>query len=316
MIALHRESVRVFAPATVANVGCGFDIFGFALNEPGDEVRLQVTDNPGVSIVKISGDGGLLPYQVQHNTAGRALQSMLDTLQADFGLEVEIRKKMPIGSGLGSSAASSVAAVFALNALLKEPLSNERLLPFALEGERIASGGALHPDNVAACLYGGFVLIRDKSTYDIINIPTPPDLYCAVVHPRIEIITSEARKMLKNQLPLQQAITQWANVAGMVTALMTSDYDLLRRSLHDEVAEPDRAVLIPHYEALKKAALREGASGFGISGSGPSVFAFCKGLPLAKKVGAAIRSVFQENEIGNEVYISDINKQGPKIISG
>ena len=312
---LKFTSARVFAPATVANVGCGFDIFGFALHEPGDELVLRVRAKKGVKITRIIGDKGLLPLQAEQNTAGQALLTMLDKLQADFGLEIELYKKMPVGSGLGSSAASSVAAVFALNILLKEPLPARELLPFAIEGEKIASGGVVHLDNVAPGLYGGFVLVRHKASFDIVSIPTPPDLYCAVVHPHIEIMTAETRKMLKSRIPLQEAITQWANVAGMVSALTTGDFALLRRSLHDVVAEPDRAVLIPHYQTIKRTALESGASGFGISGSGPSVFAFCKGKRQALKTARAMRAVLDKTGIENDVYISKINNEGAKVLA-
>ena len=311
---LKHKAVKVFAPATVANVGSGFDIFGFALNEPGDEIHLRVTKQTGVIIDVITGDGGALPRQAEKNTAGRSALAMLEYLKADFGLAMEIHKKMPVGSGLGSSAASSVAGAFALNNLLKEPLSKEKLLEFAIEGEKIASGKNVHLDNIAACLYGGFILVRSKNPIDIIPIPTPNNLHCTVIHPQIEIQTSESRKMLKKLVPLSKAITQWANVAGVVTALFQEDYDLLKRSLKDKIAEPDRSILIPYYDEMKQAAMENGAAGFSISGSGSSVFAFSSDYETAQTIGCAARNVLTKNEIGNDVYISKINNTGPKVL--
>jgi len=314
VFALKHNAVKVFAPATVANVGSGFDIFGFALNEPGDEIHLRVAEQTGVIIDVISGDGGALPRQAEKNTAGRSVLAMLEYLEADFGLAMEIHKKMPIGSGLGSSAASSVASVFALNNLLKKPLPKEKLLEFAIEGEKIASGENVHLDNIAACLYGGFILVRSKNPIDIVQIPTPQNLHCTVIHPQIEIRTSESRKMLKAHLPLSKAITQWANVAGVVTALFQADYDLLKRSLIDEIAEPDRSILIPHFAEMKETALENGAAGFSISGSGPSVFILSSDYETAQTIGREVRNVLKKEQIGNDIFISKINNTGPKVL--
>jgi homoserine kinase len=311
---LKYKKIHVFAPATVANVGSGFDIFGFALNTPGDEVVLQVTHDPGVKITRITGDDGCLPYAADKNTAGGSVLAMLQSLQAGFGVRIELYKKMPIGSGLGSSAASAVASVFALNSLLQNPLSKEELLTFAIEGEKIASGASVHLDNIAACLYGGFILVRSRKPHDIVSIPTPDDLYCTVIHPRIEIKTSMSRQMLRNQIPLETAITQWGNVGGMITALFTKDYSLLSRSLKDVVAEPVRSILIPHFRELNDLAVHSGALGCSIAGSGPSVFALSAGEKSAKKIGTALREFLSRQNIEHDLYISGINQAGPKII--
>ena len=311
---LKYKEIRAYAPATVANVGCGFDIFGFAINEPGDEVYLKITDTPGVVIKEISGDNGMLPKEAIKNTAGKSLLSMLDSINADFGIEMSLHKKMPIGSGLGSSAASSVVSVFAMNEMLNKPLSREELLPFVIEGEKIASGENVHLDNISACLYGGFILVRSQNPIDIISIPTPPSLYCTVIHPQIEIKTAETRKMLKTHTPLEKAIHQWANVAGVVTALFKEDYNLLKRSLKDEIIEPDRAVLIPHFYEMRDAALDNGSVGFSISGSGPSVFAFSAGQEDAQKVAEAIGGVLKDKGIAYDAFVSPVNKQGPRVL--
>jgi homoserine kinase len=314
-VALTGKKIGVFAPATVANVGSGFYIFGFSLHMPGDEINLIIDKNPGVRITKITGDDGILPIAAQYNTAGVSLQAMLKSIKADFGASIELHKKMPIGSGLGSSAASAVASIYALNCLLDRPLSKDALLPFAIEGEKITSGDKIHLDNIAACLYGGFILVRSSITRDIVSIPTPEELYCTIIHPQINIKTSESRRILKNQIPLDVAITQWGNAAGMIAALFKQDYHLLRRSLKDVVAEPVRSMLIPYFQELSSAALDTGALGCSISGSGPSVFALSEGAKKAKEVGKAFKSVLDVHDVENDIFISAINKEGPRILN-
>jgi homoserine kinase len=311
---LKKTRIHAFAPASVANVGCGFDVFGFALHNPGDEVFLTATETPGIRITKILGDENKLPIDPQKNTASVSLAAMMADLNFDFGIDLEVHKKMAIGSGLGSSAASSVASVFALNNMLEYPLSKDQLLRYAIEGEKIASGESVHLDNIAACLYGGFILVRSREPIDIVSIPIPDDLYCTVLHPQIEIKTEIARRMLRSSISMEQAITQWGNVAGTVCALFTSDYELLKRSFDDVVVVPDRAVLIPRYYELRDTALANGAIGCSISGSGPSVFALSNNEHSAKKIGEAMKNVFSGLDIGTDLYISQINKEGPKIL--
>jgi homoserine kinase len=221
---------------------------------------------------------------------------------------------MPIGSGLGSSAASAVASVFAFNRMLNQPLAKEKILDFAIEGEKITSGGSVHLDNISACLYGGFVLIRSKNPADIISIPAPADLTFSIVHPQIEVKTAESRKMIRENLSLPKAITQWGNVAGVVAALFQKDYELLKRSMEDVIIEPIRAMLIPHYKSLKQLALEAGAYGFGISGSGPSVFAISKSRKEGLNIGQVLKEYLNSANIGNDLYVSAINKIGPKIL--
>ena len=311
---LKKTRIHAFAPASVANVGCGFDVFGFALHNPGDEVFLTATETPGIRITKILGDENKLPIDPQKNTASVSLAAMMADLNFDFGIDLEVHKKMAIGSGLGSSAASSVASVFALNNMLEYPLSKDQLLRYAIEGEKIASGESVHLDNIAACLYGGFILVRSREPIDIVSIPIPDDLYCTVLHPKIEIKTEIARKMLRSSISMEQAITQWGNVAGTVCALFTSDYELLKRSFDDVVVVPDRALLIPRYYELRDTALANGAIGCSISGSGPSVFALSNNEYSAKKIGAAMKNVLSGLDIGIDLYISKINKEGPKVL--
>lgn len=264
--ALH--SVRVFSPASVANVSCGFDVMGFSLSSPGDEIVASLAEEPGVQIAKITGDEGKLPVFAKKNTAGVAVEAMLNHLGYREGIELEVHKKMPLGSGLGSSAASSVGAVFALNHLLGSNLDKSELLQFAAQGEKAACGSA-HLDNVAPSLYGGFVLIRNHNPADIISLECPKPLFAAVVHPHIEIRTEDTRKILRKEVALSKAVTQWGNVGALVAGILKGDYGLISRALHDEIVEPVRSVLIPGFKQVKQAAIDAGALGSGISGSGP-----------------------------------------------
>lgn len=307
------ESIKVFAPATVANVACGFDVLGFAVDSPGDEIILKLKSTPGVKIAKITGDGGRLPKEAERNTAGVAVQRFLSHINSNQGIEISLNKKMPLGSGLGSSAASAVAGVFAANQLMGMPMKQEDLLPFAMEGERIACGSA-HADNVAPSLLGGFVLVRSYDPLDVIRIPTPKELFCTIIHPQVEVQTKDARDILRKQIPLRDAVVQWGNVAGLIAGLMMSDYDLIGRSMHDVIIEPVRSILIPGFDQVKQNAMDAGAIGGGISGSGPSIFALSKDEKTARKAGEQMKKVFDGLNIGSEVYVSRINHSGPQVI--
>ena len=308
-----KESIKVFAPATVANVSCGFDVLGFAVENPGDEVILRLKDKPGITISKITGDEGRLSTAPDKNTVGVSIQQFLKHVQVKQGIDIELTKKMPLGSGLGSSAASAVAGVFAVNQLLGMPMTQQELLPFAMEGERIACGSA-HADNVAPSLLGGFVLIRSYDPLDVIKIDIPAKLYCTIVHPHVEVQTRDARDILRKQIPLKDAIIQWGNVAGLIAGLMKPDYDLIGRSMQDVIIEPVRSILIPGFAEVKKSALDAGALGCGISGSGPSIFALSKDKGIADYVGDCMSRVFTNLNIGSEVYVSKINNSGPQIL--
>lgn len=308
-----KESIKVFAPASVANVACGFDVLGFAVDNPGDEVILKLKTSPGIKIVKITGDDGRLPREPEKNTVGVSVQNFLKQIGSKQGVEISLNKKMPLGSGLGSSAASAVAGVFAVNQLLGTPMTQEELLPFAMEGERMACGSA-HADNVAPSLLGGFVLVRSYDPLDIIKIPTPKNLFCTIIHPQIEVQTKDARDILKKQILLKDAVIQWGNVAGLIAGLMKSDYELIGRSMHDVIVEPIRSILIPGFDDVKRSAIGAGALGCGISGSGPSIFALSKDQKTAHKAGEQMQAVFTELKIGSEVYVSKINNSGPQIL--
>ncbi|PHN03686.1 homoserine kinase [Flavilitoribacter nigricans] len=310
------NSVRVFAPASVANVAVGFDILGFALDSPGDEITVSFSDREsgGLKITAIHGADNKLPLVVEKNTAGFAAQQLLRHLgKEDLAIDMEIHKKMPFGSGLGSSAASAAAGVMAVNALLDHPLSKEEILHFAVLGEQIADG-AYHADNVAPSLLGGMILIRNNEDLDVHQLPIPDDLYAAVVHPEVEVLTKDARDVLSDKICLKQSIEQGGNLAAFILGLMKADYDLLSRSLKDVIIEPQRAKLIPQFYEVKNAAISASALGCSISGAGPSIFALCKGLETAQKVGAAMEKAFTQAQIENQLYISKINQHGAVVI--
>lgn len=309
-----RKEIRVAVNATVTNVACGFDIMGFATTKVAEVLTLKSTTTMGVEIVKISGDNGMLSKDPQMNTAGKALLSMSRALGLTLGLEVEIEKKMAFGSGLGSSAASAVGAVFALNELLELNLSKEELIIHALEGERLASK-SIHADNVAPALYGGFTLIRGYDPLEIVEIETPEELYCTVIHPNIVINTSEARALLPREIPLCDAVTQWGNAAGLIAGLLKGDYGLISRSLKDVIIEPIRASLIPGFPKIKEEAIKNGALGCSISGSGPAIFALSSNSNIAKIVGEKMFKVLKETGLSGEWFVSKINREGPKILS-
>lgn len=305
------EAVRVFCPATIANVSCGFDVLGVALDAIGDEMVVRKTSKKGIHITKIEGQE--LPMETDKNVAGVAGVALLEDLGYPGGFEIEIYKQIKAGSGIGSSAASSTGAVWAMNELLDRPYSALELVKFAMEGERLASGVA-HADNVAPALFGGFTLVRSYAPLDIISIPSPNELYATVIHPQIEVKTSDSRKILKTKITLADGIKQWGNVGGLIAGLFTADYDLIGRSLEDHIVEPIRSILIPGFNEVKSEALLAGALGCGISGSGPSIFSFSKGENTAEKVGQAMKSVYQNIGVDYEIHVSKVNPKGIKII--
>src|SRR6516165_4905196 len=276
------QSVTAFAPATVSNVACGFDVLGFALGAPGDEVSVTPAGS-GVHIDAISHDGGRLPRDVDRNTAGVAARALLQRIGHPGGVALSIRKGLPLSSGLGGSAASAVAAVVAIDALFRTNLPLDALLECAFAGEQAGAGSA-HADNIAPCLYGGFVLVRRALPPDIVRLPVPPGLTAVVVHPDLEIETAQARALLGDTVSLGDAVRQWANLGAFVHALHAADFDLLSRSLEDTIAEPRRARLVPGLALIKRAAADAGALGSSLSGSGPSLFALCRGDDTAARV--------------------------------
>lgn len=305
------KEIKIFCPATIANLSCGFDVLGLCLETAGDEMIIRKSDIKGIRITKIVGAD--LPLETEKNVAGVSALAMLEAIETEFGFEIEIYKHIKAGSGIGSSAASSAGAVFGINELLGRPFTRKELVLFAMQGEKLASGNA-HADNVAPALLGGFTLVRSSNPLDIIKIESPSELYATVVHPQIELKTSDARSVLKQTVSLKSAITQWGNVGGLIAGLYTKDYDLIGRSLHDEIVEPLRSVLIPGFDLIKQTALENGALGSGISGSGPSIFALSKGKETADKIAKAMSAVYDEMNLPYEIHVSKVNDEGMKII--
>ncbi len=310
---ISKESIKVFAPASCANVSCGFDILGFALEKPGDEVILHKSNKLGISIREITGDHGKLPHDVKLNTASVAINSIMHSLDINYGVEITIHKRMSLYSGLGSSAASSVAAVYGLNALFNLGLSKQELIYHAMQGEFVASK-AIHADNVAPSMIGGFTLIRSYSPLDIVQIPSPTNLYYTIIHPDLEVSTKIARQILKKQVFLADMITQTANLGGLIAGLCTNDYKLIGRSLNDVIVEPIRKFLIPKFDELKDVALNTGALGFGISGSGPSLFTLNDNLETAIRVGQEMQKTLKKYNLTNQVYSGKINATGAIVV--
>lgn len=306
------QAVEVFAPASVANLSCGFDVLGLCLEGVGDRMRFTQTEEKGIRIVHTSPSD--LPTDPTKNVAGVAAQALLKDYPLSGGICIEIDKGILPGSGIGSSAASAVGAVVGVNALLEKPLAKEDLLPYALAGEAIASQ-AKHADNIAPALLGGMILVRSVEPMDVLKLPCPKELFIVVLHPQIELKTAEARALLGENVLLKNAIQQWANVGALVHALHTQDDDLLARSLQDVVAEPVRKKLIPGYDPIKASAMDNGALGCGISGAGPSIFALVKGKEKGEQVAKAMANNCTQLGINHKVHLSAINSRGAEIIN-
>jgi homoserine kinase len=308
---MDNDCIKVFAPATVANVACGFDVIGLAMDAPGDEMIMRKSDKPGVTITAVH--GASLSTDPAHNVCGVAIQALLQKYgQPDAGIELELFKNIPPGSGIGSSAASSAGAVVGANHLLGNPFTPKQLVRFAMEGERLASGAA-HADNVAPAILGGFTLVRSYKPLDITSLHTPAELWVTVIHPQIEVKTSDAREILKQKVLMTDAIRQWGNVGALVAGLYQENYDLISRSLEDAIVEPVRAILIPAFYELKVKCKEAGALGGGISGSGPSVFMLSRGEENARKVAAMMDTVYAPLGVDYKIHVSKINTEGVKI---
>jgi homoserine kinase len=306
--------ISVYAPGSVSNVACGFDVMGFALDEPGDVVTAAPKEDPGVSIAAIHGDGGRLTTEPRKNTASAAVAELLRRLETTRGVVLTIHKGLPLASGIGSSGASAVAAVVAANELLGRPAPMEMLLECAMAGE-FAGCGSVHPDNVTPSLYGGFILARTAQPPDIVRLPVPAGLSCAVLHPHLQIETGAARRLLGDQVALSDATRQWANVGALVAALHTSDMALLSRSLVDHIAEPKRASLVPGLAEIKAAALSAGALGASLSGSGPSMFALAPSIEIARAAGEAMKRCFDAiADVGSDLWVCPVGRRGARIV--
>ena len=303
--------IKIFAPATVANVSCGFDSLGFAVDAVGDEMTFTKTSKKGVEITNITGAD--LTYNIDENAASAVIKKILNTANVDFGIALTIHKGFSPGSGLGSSAASAAGAAFGTNQLLGDMYSNLELTKFAMFGEKVACGSEI-ADNVAAAIFGGFILVRSYHPLEIIKLPVPSELRVVAIHPQISIKTKDARAVLPAKIALKDAVTQWANVGGLISGLYTDNYNLISNSLVDIIAEPARKSLIPFFDDIKNSATKAGALGAGISGSGPTVFALCEGDIVAKAVYKSIEESYKNTGINFEMFISKVNHKGIKII--
>ena len=300
------KTITIKAPATIANLVCGFDILGLALEEPYDVMTLTRKDSPGLTIKHIDEYG--LPEKPEDNVAGAALLALMEAYETKLGFELTIDKRIKPGSGLGSSAASAAGAVYAANKLIENAFSNDDLIKFAMNGEKVASG-VKHADNITPCLLGGVTLIRSIHPLDIIKIDAP-ELFISVVHPQIEVKTSDARQILKEDISLKKAIKQWGNIAGLVAGLMQKDYELIGRSLEDVIIEPVRSILIPAFDEVKAKCIEAGALGGGISGSGPSIFMLNKDQETALIVEEIMKNIYTRVGIEFKTYITKLNTKG------
>lgn len=303
--------ITVHSPATVSNVVCGFDCLGFALREPYDVISAELRDEAGIEIVHL--DGFDLPTEPDKNVAGVAVQSLLDATHSNVGLRIEITKGIKPGSGIGSSAASSCGAVVAVNELLGSPLSRVELMEHAMAGEALSSGSR-HADNVAPSMLGGFVLVRSAEPLDVVRL-NDIALWAAVIHPQVEVKTSDARAVLPVDVPLTAAVRNWSNLGSFVAAVNANDLDLMSRSMHDEIVQPARKHLIPRFDDVMATGMRAGAIGGGISGSGPSMFMLCRDETTARKVSDEMIGVFADGEIAVYKYVSPIDRQGQRLVS-
>jgi homoserine kinase len=306
------ESIKIFSPATVANVACGFDVLGFCLDHLGDEMVIKKTKNKGIRITKCEGFD--LSMNIEQNVAGVSAMAMYKDLNPDCGFDIEIYKNIKPGSGIGSSAASAVGSVFGMNELLGRPCDKTELTFYAMKGEALASQ-CEHADNLAPAIFGGFTLVKSICPLEVLEIPTPENLYATIIHPHVEIKTSEARAILPNKVDLQNAIKQWANLGSLIHALHTNDYELIKRSLMDYVVEPYRKQLIPLFDEVKKLTEESGSLGCSISGSGPSIFILSEGKKIAEVVKKVIDQLYAETDIPFTSFVSRINKEGIKILN-
>jgi homoserine kinase len=307
----EQNTIKILAPATIANLVCGFDILGLALNHPQDEMELTLSHEPGIRIQHI--DDYNLPTVTEKNVAGAALIALLEEYpDKNIGFDLTINKIIKPGSGLGSSAASSAGAVVGANHLLNNFFTKQDLVRFAMNGEKVASG-VKHADNITPCIYGGVTLIRSIFPLDIIPLSAPP-MYVTVVHPQIEVKTSDARQILRKEVQLKDAIKQWGNIAGLVAGFLQNDYDLISRSLEDVIIEPIRSILIPGFDEVKLQCKEAGALGGGISGSGPSVFMLSKEETTAKKVEQIMKNIYDKIGVEYHTHVTTINNEGVRVI--
>ena len=306
------KNIKVQAPATVANLSCGFDILGLCLDKPFDEIEVIKINEKKVFIELAESKYSNIPSDPKKNTGGLPAIQIIKDLNLNFGFNIKIKKGIPLCGGMGSSASTASGVVFAINKILNEKLTDKEMLKYALIGESVSVKNP-HADNIAPCLFGGLTVIRDTKTLDIININVP-DLYVCLIHPDISVITQDARDMLPNKIKLSSAVKQWGNIAALVTGFANGDFELIKRSMHDEIIEPVRAPLIRGFYDIKNKSIDLGALGCGISGSGPTIFAICESKTIAERILDFSKNFYKNSGIGCDVYMSKINHTGPKVL--
>lgn len=305
------DKIKVFSPGSITNLSCGYDILGVCLNNRGDEITVTKTENKGI-IIK-SNDDYNISNDINKNVAGIAAQALLRKTSTEFGFEIEIKKGIKPGSGIGSSAASSAGTVFAINQLLDSPFSQLDLIKFSMEGEKFVSD-SYHADNVAPIILGGITLVRSINEIDVIKLPTPKSLEVIIIRPNIEIKTSDSRKVLKKKIKIEEMVQQSANLGSFVSSLYNEDFNLMSRSIVDIIAEPNRRILIPEFDNIIKLSKINGAIAAGISGSGPSIFSLSKDTIISEKILKATTDHYNKLGISYDGFISKINTKGIKIL--
>ena len=305
------DRIKVFSPGSITNLSCGYDILGVCLNNRGDEITVTKTINRGI-VIK-SNDEYDISKDINENVAGIAAQALLKNISTKFGFEIEIKKGIKPGSGIGSSAASSAGTVFAINQLLDSPFSQLDLIKFSMEGEKFVSG-SYHADNVAPIILGGITLVRSIDEIDVIKLPSPKTLEVIIVRPNIEIKTSDSRKVVKKKIKIEKMVKQSANLASFVSSLYTEDFDLMSKSVVDIIAEPNRKFLIPEFDKIKNKSKNSGAIAVGISGSGPSIFSLSNNTIISKKILETASNHYDKLGIDHDGFISKINPTGIKIL--
>lgn len=313
MTARALARATAFAPASVGNVGIGFDILGFAVDALGDRITVSRSDRPGVRIVGCTGVATDLPLEAEKNTAGRALIALGVAARPSFGFEMHIEKGIPLGSGLGGSAASAVGAVVAANALLDQPFDRLDLLKFAMQGEAVASG-SLHVDNIAPSLFGGLVLTVGIDNPRVKRIPVPAGICAVIAHPHMFLSTRQARAILKRDVAMADFVWQTANLAGFISGCYTNDLELIREGLNDVVIEPQRRQLIPGFSAVRAAAISAGALGCSISGAGPTLFAWALEGDAAR-VREQMVAEFARHGVETDHWIVPVESAGARIVA-
>ncbi|MDA9595542.1 homoserine kinase [Flavobacteriaceae bacterium] len=305
------DSIKVFSPGSITNLSCGYDILGLCLQNRGDEITVSKTNKKGIIIKSI--EGHVLTRDINKNVAGIAAQALLKNININYGFEIEIKKGIKPGSGIGSSAASSAGTVYAINQLLDSPFSHLDLIKYSMEGERFVSG-SYHADNVAPIILGGITLVRSIDAIDVIKLPSPKSLEVIIVRPNIEIKTSDSRKVVKKKIKIEKMVQQSANLGSFISSLYTEDFDLMSKSVVDEIIEPDRSMLIPEFDNIKKISIDSGAIAVGISGSGPSIFSLSNNTSLSNKILDNITNHYDKLRIDYDGFISKINTAGIKIL--